>query len=198
MAEDVAGQEEAWSSVDFAAPVASESGTLFVVVQYPSHYVPPDSGSALGVGFSLEAPRYPHFVTGDGEAWIRVTSSCRVLLEPILAERIPGAVTLRGPQTEPDPSREAPRPGLVVAPNPFNPQTRIELTLAAATTGTVRVYDLRGCLVTELHRGVLAQGANMFVWDGRDGRGRPVASAPYWVQARMDDQQLTRKVLLLK
>lgn len=167
-------------------------------MQYPSHYAPPDSGSALGVGFSLEAPRYPHFVTGDGEAWIRVTSSCRVLLEPILADRLPEAVALRGPQAEPGPSVVTGRLGLSVAPNPFNPQTKIELTLAAATTGTVRVYDLRGCLVAELHRGVLAQGANAFVWSGRDAQGRPVASGPYWVQARMDDQQLTRKVLLLK
>lgn len=198
LVENVQGQESEWSSVTFATPIASESGTLFIVMEYPADYAPPTSGAALGIGWAQEASPFPHFVSGDGQSWTPIASRCRALLEPLLTDRLPGVMSLRGPDEVQEPVAVEARLGLFTAPNPFNPQTKIELSLPAATTGNLRVYDIRGRLVAELYRGTLDKGMNVFTWDGRDGHGRQVASGPYWVQARTADQSLTKKVMLLK
>ena len=118
-------------------------------------------------------------------------------MEPGLANRIPGFVALRGPEPV---SQDIPvaKLGLYAAPNPFNPQTTITLYLKEATSGDIRIYDVRGRLVAEMYRGPLSAGANSFVWQGKDTAGRSVASGAYWVQARTGDQSLTMKVLLLR
>lgn len=192
LADSVPGQEQQWSAVTFAAPVASESGTLFIVFQYPAQV------SGAGIGYAPEPGEYPYFVTGDGERWVRVDRGWRVLLEPILVDRVPGVVTLREAGQDEAATPPALPAGLTSAPNPFNPQTKIELSLPQAASGTLRVYDVRGRFVAELHRGLFAQGASSFVWNGRDGGGRAVASGAYWVQASTDDLTFTRKILLLK
>jgi len=136
-------------------------------------------------------------VTGDGDNWIKVSSKCRILLEPILAERIQGKVALIDLEEHAF-DKPLEKLGLYAAPNPFNPQTKIALYLKKAGVGAVRIYNIRGQLVTELYQGSLVQGENSFVWDGRDSAGRGAASGAYWVQARTTDQTLTIKVLLLK
>lgn len=197
LAEGVTGADQAWSEVQFATPVASQSGTLFLMVEYPPDYTPPAEGPALGVGFSREEALYSHFVTGDGSTWIRVASQCRVLLEPVLSDRVPGIVAL-GEDRSQVTVNQMEHMGLLATPNPFNPQTAIALYLKQAAAGDVRIYDLRGHLVRELYRGPLRAGENSFVWDGRDSGGRAVASGAYWVQARMPDQVNTLKVMLLR
>lgn len=197
VAQDIAGLEQEWSAVQFATPVASESGTLFLIIDYPADYAPPAEGPALGVGFAHEQATYPYYVSGDGEGWIRVASACRVLLEPLLADRIPGVLALSEPRKE-DSSIPMERSGLQAIPNPFNPQTTIALYLKQAGMGDVRIFDLRGHLVTELYRGPMGAGENRYLWDGRDRGGRGVASGAYWVQAHTPDQVHTLKVMLLR
>lgn len=197
VAQDIGGLEQEWSAVKFATPVASDSGTLFLIIDYPVNYAPPAAGPALGVGFAREQAPYPYFVSGDGENWIRVASVCRILLEPTLADRIPGVLAL----SEPGKARTViplERSGLQAIPNPFNPQTTIALYLKHAGVGDVRIYDLRGHLVTELYRGPMNAGENRYLWDGRDRGGRGVASGAYWVQARTPDQVHTLKIMLLR
>ncbi len=194
VADNVTGQNEAWSEVAFTVPVASQSGTLFVVMEYPANYAPQPDEPVLGVGYANEPSPHHYFVTGDGETWYRVISRCRVLLEPVLTDRAPGVAEKRGGQ---DGDQEA-KLGLFTSPNPFNPATKIDLYLAAATTGKVRIMDVRGFVVAELHSGPLQQGRNAFVWQGRDDDGRAVASGVYWVLAETPGQKLVRKVLLVK
>jgi hypothetical protein len=194
VADSVTGLNEAWSEVVFNVPVASQSGTLFVVLEYPPNYDPAPGEQVLGVGYANEASSRHYFVTGDGTSWYRVTSRCRVLLEPVLADRTPGVTEKRGGKGD----DKASKLGLFASPNPFNPATRIDLYLPAATTGKVRIMDVRGYVVTELHSGALQQGQNAFVWKGRDEGDRAVASGVYWVLAETADQRLVRKVLLVK
>jgi len=192
----VAGVDNGWSTVTFSEPVASGSGTLFVIIEYPHDYAPVDGGPQLGVGWSEEVAPFTHFVTGDGESWIKVASQCRVLVEPILADLDPG-VTLKCAANR-GLGQSGEQVGLAVSPNPFNPATHVDLYLAAASSGTVRVLDLRGCLVAELHHGLLQAGHNVFVWNGADSGGRPVASGVYSVLAETPDQRHVKKVLLVK
>lgn len=197
VAENAQGVEQGWSELTFDMPVASQSGTLFVLLEYPENYAPVNGQSALGVGYAEVASPRRYFVTGDGETWIKVVSNCRVLLEPIVADRLPGVLDKRFPTDKP-PSAPDDRRGLFAAPNPFNPETRIDLYLPAATTGSVKIFDIRGYLVADLHQGPLSQGQNTFVWTGRDNADRAAASGVYFVQAQTADQKLTKKLLLVK
>lgn len=165
-----------------------------MVLAYPANYSPPAGQPGLGIGFADAESADHYFVTGDGASWFEVSSGCRVLLEAVLADRVPGVEEKSG-RREP---AAAEKLGLFAAPNPFNPATKIDLVLPAATTGKVRILDLRGYVVAELHSGPLAKGRNGFVWQGRDAGGRTVASGVYWVLAETVDQRLVKKVLLVK
>jgi hypothetical protein len=194
---DVAGAANGWSTVAFSEPVASGSGTLFVIIEYPHDYAPVTGGPQLGVGWAQDIAPFTHFVTGDGESWIKVASQCRVLVEPVLADIDQGATLMRTLSRGIEPIN-AERVGMVVAPNPFNPETRVDLYLAAASSGTVRVLDVRGRLVAELHNGPLQAGHNTFQWAGTDSGGRPVASGVYSLLVETADQRHVQKVLLVK
>jgi len=67
-------------------------------------------------------------------------------------------------------------------PNPFNPATAIRITLPAAGRARIDVYDAFGRRVRRLHDGPLAAGTHAIPWDGRNDRGRPVASGTYVVR----------------
>ena len=88
--------------------------------------------------------------------------------------------------------------GVFVGPNPFNPLTKIELYLPKASSGTVKVFDIRGRLVVELYRGDFAEGQTTFVWQGRDAHGRTQASGAYYVKVDAGDSSWTKKLLLIK
>lgn len=88
-------------------------------------------------------------------------------------------------------------------PNPFNPDTEIRINipneiLIARENVTVRIYDVRGALVTEIYSDV-PTGENLFVhWDGRDQRGNSVASANYFALIEAGRTRTTLKLILLK
>ncbi len=197
VAENVHGVEQGWSEITFSMPVASQSGTLFVLLEYPADYVATPGEPALGVGYAADEAPLGYFVTGDGETWVKVISRCRVLLEPLLAARTSGVaekqLTAGG---SPPPART--EPGLFATPNPFNPKTTIDLVLPAAGRGEVRIFDVRGYLVATLQQGALAKGQNRFTWEGRNDAGQTVASGVYLVSAQMDDREYSCKVLLVR
>ena len=66
-------------------------------------------------------------------------------------------------------------------PNPFNPSTVIRFDLPAGRTVTLRIYDASGRLVRTLLDGRgLPGGRQDARWDGRDDRGRALASGVYF------------------
>ena len=197
VASNAKGVELGWSELVFDLPVASQSGTLFVVLEYPENYTPPAQHTALGVGYARAEAPYDYYVTGDGETWIKVVSDCRVLLEPVLEARLPGVLDKSFPGGS-LPAAPVDRIGLFASPNPFNPKTTVELYLPAASTGEVKIFDVRGYLVRILYKGPLARGQNTFVWEGRSDSGKSVASGVYLVSAQTDGHELTRKLLLVK
>lgn len=85
---------------------------------------------------------------------------------------------------------------LRIAPNPFNPKTTIEFTAAPGSTGSVRVYTLKGELVRVLHHGEFL--VQRFEWDGRDDRGVSVSSGVYLIRAEDGTARRTAKVALVK
>ena len=83
-------------------------------------------------------------------------------------------------------------------PNPFNPSTTIEYSIAREVPVVLGIYDATGRLVAQLDQGVRAAGAHRVVWDGRDGRGRPVASGVYVYRIEGASDVMPRKMVLLK
>lgn len=73
-------------------------------------------------------------------------------------------------------------------PNPFNPQTTIEMQLDESSflmyrnDALLRITDVRGRMVRMIDVGQFENGRVSFVWNGRDDRGESVSSGRYFYQ----------------
>jgi len=83
-------------------------------------------------------------------------------------------------------------------PNPFGPATTITYALPDAEPVTLAIYDIRGALVRSLISGTVSAGQHRVVWDGRDGRGRNVASGIYFCSMDAGGFRETRRMVLLR
>lgn len=83
-------------------------------------------------------------------------------------------------------------------PNPFNPETTIEYSLALAGPVRIRVFDTAGHLVRTLVDAPQAKGAHRVTFDGRDDRGQQLASGVYLYRLDTALTTLSRKMVLLK
>jgi photosystem II stability/assembly factor-like uncharacterized protein len=99
--------------------------------------------------------------------------------------------------------RDAPSAGAVVlhpaVPNPFNPSTVLSWEMPRDGQVWLAVYDVRGRLVRTLVDGAAyRQGRHHATWDGRDLRGRTVATGVYLVRVRAGGATAGGRILLLK
>jgi len=83
-------------------------------------------------------------------------------------------------------------------PNPFNPSTTIAFTAPTRGPVSVRVYNVRGELVTTLHDGEVEAGRHTLEWNGRDSRGAQVGSGIYLYAVDGFGERVTRKMALVK
>ena len=84
------------------------------------------------------------------------------------------------------------------APNPFNSQTVISWFLLQPGPARLEVYALTGQRVAVLHHGPRKAGFHRLRWDGRDDRGRPLASGVYLYRLVTAEAVQTRKLTLLR
>jgi C1A family cysteine protease len=85
-----------------------------------------------------------------------------------------------------------------VRPNPFNPRTRIDYTLAQAGHVRLAVYDLRGRRLAVLVDGARPAGRHEVSWDARTGGGQPLASGVYLARLEAAGTTSTRKLMLVR
>ncbi|MEZ4386658.1 MAG: C1 family peptidase [Candidatus Krumholzibacteriia bacterium] len=85
-----------------------------------------------------------------------------------------------------------------VSPNPFNPRTVVQFTVPQAAHVRLRVFDMRGRLVSSLVDGDLAEGRHSVSWSGTDRGGRPVATGVYLMRLEDGRAVSTRKAVLAK
>ncbi len=78
-------------------------------------------------------------------------------------------------------------------PNPFNPTTTIDFSLAKSDKVSLRVYDLAGREVAKLIDGELIAGYHSVEFDASS-----LTSGLYFYTLQTKDQQITRKMMLLK
>jgi len=84
------------------------------------------------------------------------------------------------------------------SPNPFMYRTAISFTLPEQGKVRVEVFDVKGRRVRSLFRGLLPRGVQTLQWDGVDEWGREASAGEYFVQAMLNGQVLTRKVVILQ
>lgn len=83
-------------------------------------------------------------------------------------------------------------------PNPFNPGTTIKFALPAASTVTLKVYNINGQLVNTLVSENLSAGYHSVSWNGKNINGQHAASGLYFYQITAGEFQQVRKMMLIK
>jgi len=83
-------------------------------------------------------------------------------------------------------------------PNPFNPETVIQVDLPEPMRVDLVIYDVEGRLVARLADGVAPAGTSTYRWNGRDSAGHAVASGVYVYQLKAGKGTISRKMVLLR
>ena len=83
-------------------------------------------------------------------------------------------------------------------PNPFNPSTSIQFSLAKAGKVNLAIYNVAGQKVRELVSETLQPGIHEVRWDGRNEKGQTVSTGTYIVRLGMGRNVVTKKMTMLK
>jgi hypothetical protein len=155
----------------------------------------PNNGTALCT--SISEQRFIGIATDEAGGGIVTWSDNRDYEESasdIYASRIKdtGATGIETP--------ESPRAGFLSQnfPNPFNPSTTILYKIDEPGPVSLRIYDAAGHLVSVLVDGKRDAMQHTATWNGRDLRGRSVASGVYFYRLTAPGFEKTRKMVLLQ
>ena len=83
-------------------------------------------------------------------------------------------------------------------PNPFNPSTTIDFSIAGKDFVQLQVFDILGKLVTTLVSDNMTPGKYKIIWRGDDRKGQMVASGMYFYRLQAGSFTSIKKMLLLK
>lgn len=83
-------------------------------------------------------------------------------------------------------------------PNPFNAEVALSFDLPKAAAVALVLYDALGQPVRHIVDGPLAAGRYRFAWDGRDRRGRAVASGIYFYRLIADSFVAVGRLALVR
>jgi hypothetical protein len=83
-------------------------------------------------------------------------------------------------------------------PNPFNPSTRIDFTLAQPGPALIQVFDLKGSVVATLLDGIRRAGLHSVEWRGLDDQGRRLNSGVYFYRLVAPGYTSVKKMIMIK
>ena len=83
-------------------------------------------------------------------------------------------------------------------PNPFNPKTTLSFSIPRKGNVTLNIYNVLGQKVKCLINGEYEAGSYEVSWDGKDDRGKEVASGVLFATLKTGDLVSTRKMVMLK
>ena len=83
-------------------------------------------------------------------------------------------------------------------PNPFNAETVIEFQVPRDDVVRLSVYNLQGQRVSRLLNDYLGVGTYRVPWNGLDASGAPLGSGVYLYRISAGNQDITRRLLLVK
>lgn len=84
------------------------------------------------------------------------------------------------------------------SPNPSSRATTLRFGLTREARVDVGVYDERGRRVAVLANGRLTAGEHTLLWDGHDESGRDVAPGLYFVRAKLDGREYSRRIVRVR
>jgi hypothetical protein len=178
---------------------------VYVLFQYPTGNALSGSGynGGSGIGYSnVLSDGTALLGHGDG-AWIQVhrslTANIGVTFESGSPATVLGTMSKADAPQEDLDARAALRTRFERAyPNPFNPETSIEFSLAQASTLELVIYNVRGELVSTLRAGHYPTGNYRVRWNATDSHGVRVASGVYLATLRVDGEQFVKRLVLAK
>jgi hypothetical protein len=109
-----------------------------------------------------------------------------------------GVVIADTPNPDPDPQAPAMLCLDNCSPNPFNPSTSISFSLPLAGKATISVYDLRGRKIATIMDSDMPVGKHSITWNGKDSKGKDMASGVYILHLDAGGKHHSRKVTLMK
>jgi hypothetical protein len=83
-------------------------------------------------------------------------------------------------------------------PNPFNNQTVIKYDLVKPCQVTLTIYNILGQKVNTLVNQRQEVGPKIISWDGKDEKGKDLATGIYFYQLKAGDLTQTKRMVLLK
>jgi hypothetical protein len=83
-------------------------------------------------------------------------------------------------------------------PNPTSDLTEMRLSLPASAVVDAAVFDVRGARVRTIASGLFLAGNHMIGWDGRDEIGSRAAPGIYFARIATGNQQVVRKIQLVR
>ena len=83
-------------------------------------------------------------------------------------------------------------------PNPFNPSTSIDISLARESNVSIKIYDINGSEVYTIINSKLTAGDHTFKWNAINNFGSSVNSGVYFMKISSGEINATRKMILIK
>ncbi|HRJ85229.1 MAG TPA: T9SS type A sorting domain-containing protein [Ignavibacteria bacterium] len=83
-------------------------------------------------------------------------------------------------------------------PNPFNPSTNIDISLAKKTEVNIQIYDVSGSEIYTLANRTMNSGDHTFIWNAVTNSGSPVNSGVYFTKISIGGLITTKKMILIK
>ncbi len=83
-------------------------------------------------------------------------------------------------------------------PSPARTSVRFDLTLASAAEGRVEVFDLSGRRIAMLAHGRFSAGRTRLLWNLEDRDGRRVAPGVYLARAAVNEESVSRRIVVAR
>ncbi len=83
-------------------------------------------------------------------------------------------------------------------PNPFSSNTVIEYSIPESATIVITFYNILGQRVRRIIKTNQSKGPHSIIWDGKDDKGKRVASGVYFYRFKVGTFSATKKVILLR
>jgi len=202
--EDVGGQTLGWSEFTFPSAYASETSGLFLVFRLPLDGAFVEEGEGAGVGYLLGNGEIRSWVSTEEGEWGQLSPEYQMAVMPVRNANKSSSVVVLGYEDHldnppEDDSQKVPTvASLSVAPNPFNPRTKITFALPAKEKVTLVVFDVRGRKVVTLVSKFMTAGEHWVEWDGVNDRGQNVPSGVYFSQLKAGPINMTGRLTLVR
>ncbi|MGH7485274.1 MAG: T9SS type A sorting domain-containing protein [bacterium] len=85
-----------------------------------------------------------------------------------------------------------------VFPNPLEAGTKLNFAIPRSGSVKLAIYDVTGRRVALIVDQALPSGMRGVTWDGRDGKGWPVASGTYFARLESAGQTQVRKIVVAR